>query len=108
MGAEGLRFAAVNAARPTSLPGHELIPRGVRDLQKGVESIEALVVSIGAPRLRHLGVELGQPFAAPEGRLYRLLADAHGDAAHSRYNGLIRRLTSYERALALSAHASAR
>jgi hypothetical protein len=37
----------------------------------------------------------------PEHRLYQLLAAAHGDAAHSRYNALLRRLVSFERAAAL-------
>ena len=90
------------------LPGDELIRPGLRDLEDGVESIESLVVSIGAPRLRQAGITIGEPLEAPEARLYRLLSDAHGDAAHSRYNALIRRLTSYERALALTAHATAR
>jgi hypothetical protein len=35
-----------------------------------------------------------------EQRLYRLLADRHGDAAHARYNALVRRLVSFERAAA--------
>jgi len=33
-------------------------------------------------------------------RYHRILQQAHGDAAHSRYNALVRRLVSYERALA--------
>jgi hypothetical protein len=43
---------------------------------------------------------IAAPLAAPEQRLYRLLSEAHGDAAHARYNALIRRLVSYERAAA--------
>jgi hypothetical protein len=34
----------------------------------------------------------------PEQSLYRLLSEQYGDAAHSRYNALIRRLVSFERA----------
>jgi hypothetical protein len=34
----------------------------------------------------------------PEHRLYKLLSDQYGNAAHSRYNALVRRLVSYERA----------
>jgi hypothetical protein len=34
----------------------------------------------------------------PEHRLYALLARDHPASAHSRYNGLIRRLVSFERA----------
>jgi len=34
----------------TSLPGHELVLRGLADLERGSESVEALLVSIGAHR----------------------------------------------------------
>ena len=86
------------------LPGEELVERGLRDLAAGVESIEALLVSIGAPRLRRLGLNI-EPLAAPEARLYRLLADTNGNAAHSRYNALVRRLVSFERAAVRLPHA---
>jgi hypothetical protein len=36
----------------TSLPGHELVLKRLQDLECGIESVEALLVSIGAPRLR--------------------------------------------------------
>jgi hypothetical protein len=80
------------------LPGEDLVRQGIRDLERGVESAEALLVSIGAPRLRRLGFDLPKVFATPEHRLYELLSAEHGDAAHSRYNALIRRLVSFERA----------
>ena len=80
------------------LPGEELVSQGIRDLERGVESAEALLVSIGAPRLRRLGLDLPEPLASPEHRLYELLRSEHGDAAHSRYNALVRRLVSFERA----------
>jgi len=80
------------------LPGAELVRRGVRDLERGAESRESLLVSIGAPRLRRLGFSLPQPLESPEHRLYELLRSEHGDAAHSRYNALVRRLVSFERA----------
>jgi hypothetical protein len=82
------------------LPGADLIERGIADLQANHETKEALLVSIGAPRLRLLGVDVPQPIARPEHRLYELLAREEGDAAHSRYNALVRRLVSYERATA--------
>ena len=47
-----------------------------------------------------LGLAVADPLPDPEVRLYRLLAKEHGDAAHSRYNALVRRLVSYQRALA--------
>jgi hypothetical protein len=62
--------------------------------------VESLLVSIGAPRLRRLGLAIPDTLAEPELRLYRLLSEKHGDAAHSRYNALVRRLVSFERAAA--------
>ena len=81
------------------LPGNDLIEAGLRDLRNGHETIEALLVAIGAPRLRRLGLELPKILPSePEHRLYELLALDGSDSAHSRYNALIRRLVSYERA----------
>ena len=55
-------------------------------------------MSIGAERLKSVGIDIHSPLPSPEKRLYGLLAAEHGDAAHSRYNALIRRLVSFERA----------
>jgi hypothetical protein len=82
----------------TALPGGDLIEAGLADLESGVESVAALLVSIGAYRLRRAGFRVRAPFTSPEGRLYAALEKQHGDAAHSRYNALIRRLVSFERA----------
>ena len=82
------------------LPGADLVEEGLSDLRAGRETIASLLVSIGAPRLRHLGMELPSSFAGPEHRLYALLSLSDPDSAHSRYNALIRRLVSFERALA--------
>ena len=82
----------------TSLPGHELVLTGLDDLARGLESQEALLVSIGAPRLRQAGIEVPEPFESPEHRLYELLAAEDSDSAHGRYNALVRRLVSFERA----------
>src|SRR2546430_2275980 len=87
----------VEDAEP-ALPGEELIRRGLDDLAAGVESVESLLVSIGAPRLKRLGLPVPNPFPSPEHRLYELLSAEGSDSAHSRYNALIRRLVSYERA----------
>jgi hypothetical protein len=86
-------------------PAAALVDQGLRDLDGQVESSEALLVSIGAPRLRRLGIQVEHPILEPEERLYRLLQDRYGDAAHSRYNSLIRSLVSFERAAALEPHA---
>lgn len=83
-----------------SLPGAEIVAAGVRDLAGGLETEEALLVSMAAPRLRLLGYDLPPTIADAELRLYRLLADAHGDAAHGKYNALVRRLVSFQRAAA--------
>jgi len=80
------------------LPGAEVVVKGIDDLAQGIESHESLLVSIGAPRLRRLGLQITEPFPEPEHRLYELLRSEHGDAAHSRYNALVRRLVSFERA----------
>jgi hypothetical protein len=84
----------------TSLPGAELVERGLVDLAAGTETVESLLVSIGAPKLRTLGLKVAEPFVDPETRLYLLLAREAGDGAHGRYNALVRRLVSFERALA--------
>ena len=83
-----------------TIPGGGFVKRGVADLDAGHESVEALLVSIGSPRLRSLGIELSAPIASPEHKLYALLASKKGDAAHSAYNALIRRLVSFERSAA--------
>jgi hypothetical protein len=81
------------------LPGADLVEKGIEDLSRGVETPEALLVSVGAPRLRsRVGLEIPPALADPEMRLYRLLAESEPDSAHSRYNALIRRLVSFERA----------
>ena len=80
-----------------ALPGGDLIEKGLRDLASGSETEEALLVSIGAPRLRTAGVPVPEgSFDNPERRLYELLAREDADSAHSRYNALLRRLVSFE------------
>jgi hypothetical protein len=80
-------------------PGEELVTKGIADLEAGIETIESLLVSIGARRLRRAGLSIpAGTFDDPEHRLYKLLAEENSDAAHSRYNALIRRLVSFERA----------
>lgn len=81
----------------SALPGHEFVLKGLDDLARGVESHEALLVSIGARRLRQSGIKL-KPLPSPEHRLYERLAAEDEDAAHGRYNALVRRLVSFERA----------
>lgn len=80
-----------------ALPGSDLIERGVADLNAGRETTEALLVSIGASRLRSVGIGLLSPIESPEHKLYLRLVRETGDGAHSAYNALIRRLVSFER-----------
>ena len=84
----------------SALPGAELVEKGLDDLANRAESVEAFLVSMSAPRLRALGHDVPATFDEPELRLYRLLAQVHGDAAHGRYNALVRRLVSYQRGAA--------
>ena len=86
----------------STLPGGELVSAGIRDLEHERESVEALLVSIGAPRLRSLGLPVSRPIPGAEERLYLLLAGRYGDTAHSRYNALVRRLVRFERAFVAS------
>jgi hypothetical protein len=85
------------------LPGADLVTTGLRDLERGVVSVPALLVSVGAPRLRALGVAIPRVEENPEHRLYGLLLPDGADAAHGRYNALVRRLVRFERALACAA-----
>lgn len=82
------------------LPGAEWITAGLADLGAGRESEASLLVEIGAPRLRMLGIAVPVTADLPEHRLYLRLASSDPASAHSRYNALVRRLVSFERALA--------
>ena len=103
-------MAAIGAAvynqrmRFNGLPGADLIEKGLHDLAAGRETIEAALVAVGAPRLRAAGIAVPHsPFVVAEHRLWELLAAEGEDAAHGRYNALLRRLVSFERALECAA-----
>ena len=81
------------------LPGEDLVKLGIEHLGRGELSPAALLVSIGAPRLRRAGLQVPPTVPDADHRLYRLLAAEFGDDAHSRYNGLLRTLVSFEQAL---------
>ena len=80
---------------------------GVQDLASGEITVDALLVSMAAPRLHLLGIPVPTPHEHPESRLYELLVAEFGDGAHARYNALVRRMVSFARAaaIALRAHA---
>ncbi len=86
--------------RYDGLPGAEIIEAGIADLEAGRETIPALLVSIGAPRLRDLGLAVRAGFESPEHRLYERLAAEEPRGAHARYNAYLQRLVSFERAAA--------
>ena len=84
----------------SALPANDLIASGIEDLRSNRETPAALLVAIGAPKLRSLGLEVPEELPAnPEHRLYDLLSATEPDSAHSKYNALIRRLVSFERAV---------
>jgi hypothetical protein len=80
----------------------ELVLKGLHDLEHTEDSIEALLVLIGAPKLRSLGVTVPveESSSSPEHRLYARLSAEDSHTAHGRYNALVRRLVSFERAVA--------
>jgi len=93
-------FPPIQTSDFDGLPGADAIRTGLEDLAAGRESVESLLIQIGAPRLNWLGVVLpSQPDLDADRRLYRLLSTEHGNAAHSQFNSLIRQLVSFERAL---------
>ncbi len=83
-----------------SLPGAAFVRRGLADLAAGRKSDESLLVQIGAPRLRRNGfIVADADVPGAEIELYARLSATGADAAHSRYNALIRLLVSFERAV---------
>lgn len=91
----------MTAAR-LDLPGADLVSSGIEALGRGELTVEALLVAVGRRRLEAAGLivpEAPQIGESPELALYEALRVLHPREAHGRYNGLIRRLVSFERAL---------
>ncbi len=80
------------------LPGADLVEAGLAALAAGEVTIESLLVSIAAPGLRDAGLVVDHPIADAELQLFALLSARDGAAAHSHYNALLRRVTSFRRA----------
>jgi hypothetical protein len=84
------------------LPGYDLVGRGLEDFAVGVTSVESLLVAIAAPRLAALHV-LERRGAVAEAdaelRLYALLGEQGVADPYSRYNALLRQLSSFIHAL---------
>lgn len=87
------------ATVPEHLPGQDLVEQGLRDLRAGRETESALLVLIAAPRLRALGIEIPEypdkGEDSPAHRLYDILSSSPAGGAHSRYNALLARITSF-------------
>ena len=84
------------------LPGAALVNAGIEALDRGELTVEALLVVVGRRRLQAAGLAVPEapPIRqSPEMALYEALGARHPRDAHARYNGLIRRLVSFERAL---------
>ena len=86
---------------PENLPGADFVVSGIKALQRGEMTVEALLVAVGATRLRAAGLQVPQAALPdqPELALYKALGAMYPGDTHSRYNSLIRRLVSFERAL---------
>jgi hypothetical protein len=95
-----VRFGAARF-EDIGLPGGEMIDAGLAALAAGEESIESLLVSLAAPRLKREGVPLPRElFPNADVRLYRLLERTDGDLAHARYLAYLRQATSFADACA--------
>ena len=72
-------------------------------MRRGELTVEALLVAVGAPRLCSVGLEIPaipSLSESPELALYAAVcASEEAGDAHSRYNALVRRLVSFERAM---------
>lgn len=80
------------------LPGASLVEKGIQDLEHGLETIEALLVSQAPTALREVGWPTPRPIENPESKLYELLSRLHGNGAHSKYNAFRHQLASFLRA----------
>jgi hypothetical protein len=89
------RFAAPNF-KALGLPGAEIIDAGLAALAAGEETVESLLVSSAAPRLRREGVPLPREVINDaDTRLYRLLERTSGGIAHARYLAYLRQAASF-------------
>lgn len=89
-------------AVPDDLPGADLVVAGIDDLKRGEFTIEALLVAVGGRRLREAGLQVPEASGwprVPEHALYDAIGRSGVANSHARYNSLIRRLVSFERAL---------
>lgn len=91
------RFGA-SSFEELGLPGGEMVDVGLSDLAHVRETVESLLVSLAAPRLRREGVPVGEVLKDPEDRLYELLCETSGDLAAFRYRAHLDEMTSFANA----------
>ncbi len=72
-----------------------MVDTGLAELADGKLTVESLLVSLAASRLRREGVPLGDVHANPEDRLFGLLSRSAGDLAHARYGACLRQVSSF-------------
>ncbi|MEJ7624915.1 MAG: hypothetical protein WKF34_13055 [Pyrinomonadaceae bacterium] len=85
-------------------PGEEIVSEGIADLAAGRETVNSLLVSISVLRV-YVGAAwkfLQRHFLILNTDSIFLLCEKYDNAAHSKYNSLIRRLVSFERSMNVS------
>ena len=83
------------------LPGSDIVQIGLDDIRRGTISEESLLVAIASPRLRSLGIHVGEHPSVDvpyEHALYSALEARLGNGAHAAYNALIQRVVSFANA----------
>ena len=89
-----VRFGA-SRFEDLGLPGGVTVDTGLADLSAERVTVESLLVSLAAPRLRREGVPLSRALENPEDRLYRLLSRSEGGLAHAHYGAYLRQIASF-------------
>jgi len=80
----------------TGLPGADRVIHGLRDLEAGIPSTDALLVAVAASRLRALGLAVPTEIPSePDLALYESLRDHPSGDPYYRYNALRRDLDSF-------------
>jgi len=95
-----LRFGAPSYA-DLGMPGGAAVDKGLADLSASRQSVESLLVSLAAPRLRREGVPVPRNLI-PEAhdRLYEHLERTEGELAHHRHRAWLREMASFADACA--------
>ena len=87
---------------PADLPGAALVAAGIEALKRGEATVEALLVSVGSSRMRAAGLDIPSPPPLAHTPKLNSISPSETNTRGMptpRYNALIRRLVSFERAL---------